>query len=671
MMSRALCLISMVSARVVHPRVASLPRNFELCLTELIVESSSVTVQWPANESALSAAMRTIGQNGTESSAAEIAAFLEHRLSMVLLIRSDFQRAAREERLPPAYYFTSQSCGAESVLDRVGRWFYVDLNTFHAANRLDWQFHLGERTAQAVVMSCDAVATLSGRDELQHAIELGYEWLAPGGVLLVHSHDAIVFHSAVNHNLSAFLAEGESVVGQEAACKHGGTVVSHLAKPAAPQKPARLASVVAINLNRRPDRWEQLRARVKMAGLDEPTRLEAVDGTELRMSTVATIFNLSSWRYGKARNAHQDHGYRSNVVGCALSHMRAWERVAANEDDSIHLVLEDDVVFAPDFMHTWPAALAELRRDEAWHLAYLGALDDRDLYGDYRISDYFSRFSDRPRVFGAGAFAYAIRPRTARLLLHDARLNGIQQAVDWWLVDKFDRLVCYKASPPLASSPQGKGRDSDNDQHYDQRRLLLEEANSRGLIIDMTIQEPEPGAAIAVDTPFKLVTSVQVSGRTDLFMLKHSLAQICVHAIRLPDDHPSAGATCFDIQDQHALILPGLQHAGWYEMHVRLTDLGAVLANASLIVEAVDDLHADRTFPPAYDGQSATTHAIELVLDGRPDTVQCPDAPHDLYTCIKDFCLDRSIQPQLECRAKLAAHFVAHFRKVQIGTLSP
>ncbi|CAN0113145.1 unnamed protein product, partial [Discosporangium mesarthrocarpum] len=74
------------------------------------------------------------------------------------------------------------------------------------------------------------------------------------------------------------------------------------------------------------------------------------------------------------------------------------------------------------------------------------------------------RLVRRNRSFGTGAFAYVLRKKGAIRLVELALQKGIQQAVDWFMFDQFGELVCYKADPPLARTPEGVGRDTDNTQ---------------------------------------------------------------------------------------------------------------------------------------------------------------------------------------------------------------
>ena len=95
------------------------------------------------------------------------------------------------------------------------------------------------------------------------------------------------------------------------------------------------------------------------------------------------------------------------------------EDLGLSQDDdahALHLILEDDVEFAGDFAERWADLGRRLKADYSWDLVHLGVLDDRNLYDDSPVEGVpgARRFSAAQRSFGAGAFAYVIRPRTAR-----------------------------------------------------------------------------------------------------------------------------------------------------------------------------------------------------------------------------------------------------------------
>ena len=77
----------------------------------------------------------------------------------------------------------------------------------------------------------------------------------------------------------------------------------------------------------------------------------------------------------------------------------------------------------------------------------------------------------------------------------------MQQAIDWWLLERVAEARCYKAAPPLVATPEGRGRDSDNAEGYPQVRLLLERAAHRAApsAFSLAILAPADGARVALD----------------------------------------------------------------------------------------------------------------------------------------------------------------------------
>ncbi|MEN2785590.1 glycosyltransferase family 25 protein [Sphingomonas qilianensis] len=109
-----------------------------------------------------------------------------------------------------------------------------------------------------------------------------------------------------------------------------------------------IVPIYLINLDRSVDRLRFVTRRMDTLGLDH-TRIAAVEGARLSGGERAA-FVAARPRDGKR-------GWRDGQIGCFLSHLDAWRRIAAGPD-AYGLVLEDDIHLSD----ATPAALA----DTAW-----------------------------------------------------------------------------------------------------------------------------------------------------------------------------------------------------------------------------------------------------------------------------------------------------------------
>lgn len=90
-----------------------------------------------------------------------------------------------------------------------------------------------------------------------------------------------------------------------------------------------------VNLDSRPDRWSRLQEEEPdVFRWLAPERISAINGRELKLTE--TIYKLFE------RN---EFGWKKSVMGCALSHLEIWKRIAQQKEDGYYLVLEDDVRF--------------------------------------------------------------------------------------------------------------------------------------------------------------------------------------------------------------------------------------------------------------------------------------------------------------------------------------
>ncbi len=107
---------------------------------------------------------------------------------------------------------------------------------------------------------------------------------------------------------------------------------------------------LCINLDRRPDRWEQF---VKACPIQGVTRFAAIDGRKCRPPTW--------WKQG------------GGAWGCMLSHIGILQQALMDGVDQrggVLLVLEDDALFPSDFVEKAQRFIAALPRD--WEQVYFG-----------------------------------------------------------------------------------------------------------------------------------------------------------------------------------------------------------------------------------------------------------------------------------------------------------
>ena len=144
---------------------------------------------------------------------------------------------------------------------------------------------------------------------------------------------------------------------------------AHIA-PVPPSPPDSLGvdKVFVINLVRRPERRERMRAALKLLRV-EYEMLAAVDGRQINESYLEEleVKMLPGWRDPWGARA-----ITYGEIGCFLSHYFIWERVV-RENLSTVIVLEDDIRFMAGFRGNLKAMLEEVDSLSLnWDLIYLG-----------------------------------------------------------------------------------------------------------------------------------------------------------------------------------------------------------------------------------------------------------------------------------------------------------
>ena len=202
--------------------------------------------------------------------------------------------------------------------------------------------------------------------------------------------------------------------------------------------------ITVINLDRRPDRWTDFVSMAERAcgpGFAERCRREpAVDGTALSATPeIQHLFRCN------------DFGYRRGIVGCALSHIGVWRRLAEGDEAELHLILEDDAQLVDGFERSLADVCGTLHGEHpGFDVALLGHLTSESLLseGDSAVA----LRSMRGRGFVGGLAAYLVSGRGARRLLELVERDGVQNGIDTFVMLKSDELVVLECHPAIASA---------------------------------------------------------------------------------------------------------------------------------------------------------------------------------------------------------------------------
>jgi glycosyl transferase family 25 len=135
---------------------------------------------------------------------------------------------------------------------------------------------------------------------------------------------------------------------------------------------------ICINLDRRPDRWQQMQLKFDQHGIHSVRRFPAFDGENLKLP--------ENW-------VHTPGAY-----GCLLSHLQVI-REARQLGVSSVLIFEDDVVFDPHLQKKFRACIKQLPAD--WDMLFFGALHKDE---PIKVADDIARISK-----ANSTYAYALR----------------------------------------------------------------------------------------------------------------------------------------------------------------------------------------------------------------------------------------------------------------------
>lgn len=128
-----------------------------------------------------------------------------------------------------------------------------------------------------------------------------------------------------------------------------------------------------INLDRSIDRWRKIKKRLSLEKILKLHRVKAVDGQLLDTNITQNVFATKS------------------MLGCMLSHIKTWKKIAKGDSD-FGLVLEDDCQLSDSFGEKVNELLNILNEKEInWdflYLGYFGPGEKCDSISDNIISEF-------------------------------------------------------------------------------------------------------------------------------------------------------------------------------------------------------------------------------------------------------------------------------------------
>jgi len=202
-----------------------------------------------------------------------------------------------------------------------------------------------------------------------------------------------------------------------------------------------------ISLEKRSDRQEQLLDTVKQLESQFFTNFfPAVNGSELNEQSKNIEYLmppiLKESAYPKVRGGL----FRSGVAGCILSHFALWQRLVEDPHHGWYIICEDDIVFtSAGNAKAMKLALEDAQRFNCGLLYFAGPATAAQMYEEYGVSltpgfSFLSKNIVEEKKGSVGTMSYAISKRAAQSLIGMVYENGLDNAADWFMIDRWDKL---------------------------------------------------------------------------------------------------------------------------------------------------------------------------------------------------------------------------------------
>lgn len=216
--------------------------------------------------------------------------------------------------------------------------------------------------------------------------------------------------------------------------------------------------VLVVNLDSRPDRWQDVRART--AGFIPGDKLHRLSAT---LGAALPGFGTAPWFHGRKRDKTW-----AGRAGCTLSHRAAIDHARLQGWRTV-LILEDDIELEPALAEVL-AGLYQALQDADWNVCYLGFTDPVSPYR--HVTDLPAGHSLCAVSGCSTTHAYLLRDNTYDLLLKKLpTVDSIwpwisrHRAIDRWYYRNLARYFDVCAVSPAVINQQGGFSDITQREH--------------------------------------------------------------------------------------------------------------------------------------------------------------------------------------------------------------
>lgn len=219
-----------------------------------------------------------------------------------------------------------------------------------------------------------------------------------------------------------------------------------------------------LNLDRRPDRWENFKKNAKCIEYLNYERFSAIDGSKLKSTIqLQRIFDCN------------DYNMMVGAVGCAMSYFKMFTELIYSDYDA-YLLLEDDIEFTPNFDIKFYSICKQLKNVE-WDITFIGHhvrnLEEQKYKNSIFHIEKYDVYTSFLNSLG-GTIGFMITKEGARKFLDFVNENKLINCIDTALQKSANDLNVYYSIPNLVNSECFRhdiGKNIDTDIQYNKNSL--------------------------------------------------------------------------------------------------------------------------------------------------------------------------------------------------------